>query len=236
MSKPIIGIVGKTTDNKNQYDIWNRIDIIDEIRYLVVENGGIPICILPTDRTMKFNDNDICDPKELTEEEKNDLYEIISKCDGIILQGGMYSCKYEIEIAKKAIELDIPVLGICAGFNNILRALGTDVILDETKSHDKYDVNFRHKVKIQKNTELYNLVQEGCIEVNSIHSMIALKEKVEPFAIISSYSEDGLVESFEVNDKRFVVGVKWHPELMLDTKTTKEIFNRFIRECEKKEN
>lgn len=234
MSKPIIGIVGKTTDNKLQYDIWHRIDIIDEIRYLVVENGGIPISILPTDRTMDFNDNDICDPKELTEEEKNDLYEVIPKCDGIILQGGMYSCKYEIEIAKKAIELDIPVFGICAGFNNILRALGTDVILDETKSHDKYDVNFRHKINIQKDTVLYNLVQEEIIEVNSIHSMIATKEIVEPFAKISSFSEDGLVESFEVNDKRFVVGVKWHPELMLDTKTTKEIFNRFIRECEKK--
>lgn len=234
MGKPIIGIVGKTTDNKLQYDIWHRIDIIDEIRYLVVENGGIPICILPTDRTMNFNDNDICDPKELTEEEKNDLYEVIPKCDGIILQGGIASCKYEIEIAKKAIELDIPVFGICAGFNNILRALGTDVILDESKSHDKYDVNFRHKVNIQKDTELYNLVQEECIEVNSIHSMIAPKEKVEPFATISSYSEDGLVESIEVKNKRFVMGVKWHPELMMDTKVTKEIFNIFIRKCEKK--
>ncbi|MBE5820367.1 MAG: hypothetical protein E7310_06115 [Clostridiales bacterium] len=231
MGKPIIGIVGKTTDNKLQYDIWHRIDIIDEIRYLVVENGGIPICILPTDRTMNFNDNDICDPKELTEEEKNDLYEVIPKCDGIILQGGIASCKYEIEIAKKAIELDIPVFGICAGFNNILRALGTEVILDETKSHDKYDVNFRHKVNIQKDTELYNLVQEESIEVNSIHSMIAPKEKVEPFATISSYSEDGLVESIEVKNKRFVMGVKWHPELMLDTKTTKMIFSKFIEEC-----
>ena len=231
MGKPIIGIVGKTTDNKLQYDIWHRIDIIDEIRYLVVENGGIPICILPTDRTMNFNDNDICDPKELTEEEKNDLYEVIPKCDGIILQGGIASCKYEIEIAKKTIELDIPVFGICAGFNNILRALGTEVILDETKSHDKYDVNFRHKVNIQKDTELYNLVQEESIEVNSIHSMIAPKEKVEPFATISSYSEDGLVESIEVKNKRFVMGVKWHPELMLDTKTTKMIFSKFIEEC-----
>ena len=233
MGKPIIGIVGKTTDNKLQYDIWHRIDIIDEIRYLVVENGGIPICILPTDRTMNFNDNDICDPKELTEEEKNDLYEVIPKCDGIILQGGIASCKYEIEIAKKAIELDIPVFGICAGFNNILRALGTDVILDESKSHDKYDVNFRLKVNIQKDTELYNLVQEECIEVNSIHSMIAPKEKVEPFATISSYSEDGLVESIEVKNKRFVMGVKWHPELMLDTNATKMIFSRFIEKCKK---
>lgn len=159
MSKPIIGIVGKTTDNKLQYDIWHRIDIIDEIRYLVVENGGIPISILPTDKTMKFNDNDICDPKELTEEEKKDLYEVISKCNGIILQGGMYSCKYEIEVAKKAIELDMPVFGISAGFNNILRALGTDVILDETKSHDKYDVNFRHKINIQKDTVLIIIYQ-----------------------------------------------------------------------------
>lgn len=29
-----------------------------------------------------------------------------------------------------------PLIGICAGFNNILRALGTDLIEDKTQKHN----------------------------------------------------------------------------------------------------
>ena len=53
-------------------------------------------------------------------------------------------------------------------------------------------------------------------EVNSIHSMIATKEIVNSVARSTSYSEEGLVESFQVDDKNFVVGIKWHPEIMHD--------------------
>ena len=45
--------------------------------------------------------------------------------------------------------------------------------------------------------------------------MIAPKENVEGYAKISSISDDGLVESFELENKKFVLGIKWHPELML---------------------
>ena len=50
------------------------------------------------------------------------------------------------------------------------------------------------------------------------------------FAKITSYSEDGLVESFEVENKKFVLGVKWHPELMLDEDAT-NIYKNFIDSC-----
>ena len=230
MKKPIIGIIGKVQPQYGE-DIWHRIDEVDELRYLVVRNGGIAIVLLPTEATLKFNDNDIKDETILTKEEKSELYRQVDLCDGFILQGGLYSSNYEIEIAKRVIELDKPLIGICAGFNNILRAIGSDVVEDKTRSHDKYDVNYRHKISIMKDTKLFDLMKKDEYEVNSIHTMIAPRNMVEPYAKISSLSYDGLVESFELHNKKFVVGVKWHPELMLEDEFTGELFREFVERC-----
>jgi len=230
MRKPIIGIIGKVQPQYGE-DIWHRIDEVDEIRYLIVKNGGIAIVLLPTEATLKFNDNDIKDDTILSDEEKNELYRQIDFCDGFILQGGLYSANYEIEMAKRIIELDKPLIGICAGFNNILRALGTDVIEDKTKSHDIYDKNYRHEVNVVKGTKLYDLLNQDKYNVNSIHTMIAPKENIENYAKISSISYDGLVESFELDNKKFVMGIKWHPELMLEDEFTKKLFKEFIEKC-----
>ena len=209
MKKPIIGIIGKVQP-KYEEDLWHRIDEVDEIRYLIVKSGGTAIMLLPTEETLKFNDNDIKDNTVLNEEELNELYRQIDLCDGFILQGGLYSSNYEIEMA---------------------RAIGTDVVEDKTKSHDKYDINYRHNVSIIKGTKLYDLIKKDEYNVNSIHSMIAPKEMVKDYAKISSVSYDGLVESFELNNKKFVIGIKWHPELMLEDKFTQELFDEFIKEC-----
>ena len=230
MKKPIIGIIGKVQPQYGE-DIWHRIDEVDEIRYLIVKNGGTAIMLLPTESTLKFNDNDIKDDTILSDEEKEELYRQIDLCDGFILQGGLYSSNYEIEMAKRIIEIDKPLIGICAGFNNILRALGTDVIEDKTKSHDKYDKDYRHKISIIKGTKLYDLMNKNEYDVNSIHSMIAPKENVENYAKISSISYDGLVESFELDDKKFIIGIKWHPELMIEDIFTNNLFKRFIEMC-----
>ena len=230
MKRPIIGIIGKVQPQYGE-DIWHRIDEVDELRYLIVKNGGIAIMLLPTEATLKFNDNDIKDNTILSDEEKNELYRQIKLCDGFILQGGLYSSNYEIEMAKRIIELDKPLIGICAGFNNILRALGTDVIEDKTKSHDIYNKDYRHKISVIKETKLHDLINKDEYYVNSIHSMIAPKETVEGYAKVSSISYDGLVESFELNNKKFVIGIKWHPELMLEDEFTNKLFKEFIEKC-----
>lgn len=98
MNKPIIGIVSKPVE-KHEMDFWRRMDTIDEFRYLVVKNGGIAISLLSPEETFKFNDNDISDPKALSTEEINDIDKMVKLCDGVILQGGLVSCNYEIEIA-----------------------------------------------------------------------------------------------------------------------------------------
>ena len=231
MRKPIIGIIGKVQPQYGE-DIWHRIDEVDEIRYLIIKNGGIAITLLPTEATLKFNDNDIKDDTVLSDEEKSELYRQIDLCDGFILQGGLYSSNYEIEMAKRIIELDKPLIGICAGFNNILRALGTDVIEDKTKSHDIYNKEYRHEVSIIHDTRIYSLINKEKYNVNSIHTMIAPKEKVEGYAKISSLSYDGLVESFELDNRKFVIGIKWHPELMLEDEFPDKLFKEFILKCQ----
>ena len=230
MKRPIIGIIGKVQPQYGE-DIWHRIDEVDEIRYLIVKNGGTAIMLLPTEITLKFNDNDIEYNTVLSDEEKNELYRQIDLCDGFILQGGLYSANYEIEMAKKIIELDKPLIGICAGFNNILRAIGTDVIEDKTKSHDIYDKEYRHEISIIKGTKLFDLVKKEKYNVNSIHSMIATKGNVEKYARISAISYDNLVESFELDNKKFVMGIKWHPELMLEDEFSDKLFKKFISKC-----
>lgn len=230
MKRPIIGIIGKVQPQYGE-DIWHRIDEVDEIRYLIVKNGGTAIMLLPTEITLKFNDNDIEYNTVLSDEEKNELYRQIDLCDGFILQGGLYSANYEIEMAKKIIELDKPLIWICAGFNNILRAIGTDVIEDKTKSHDIYDKEYRHEISIIKGTKLFDLVKKEKYNVNSIHSMIAPKGNVEKYARISAISYDNLVESFELDNKKFVMGIKWHPELMLEDEFSDKLFKKFISKC-----
>ena len=105
------------------------------------------------------------------------------------------------------------------------------MVEDKTKSHDIYIKDYRHKISVIKGTKLYSLMKKEEHNVNSIHSMIAPKERVEGYAKISSFSSDGLVESFELDNKKFIMGIKWHPELMLEDKFTEKLFNEFIQKC-----
>ena len=230
MKKPIIGIVSKQR-RKDENDLWNRMELVDELRYLVLKHGGIALMLLPSEVTLEFNQSDLGDDKKLTDEEKADLYRQVDLCDGIILQGGDYSCSYEVEIAKYALEKDMPMLGICAGFNNILRALGSNIYEDKSKSHSHYDKDYRHNISIVEGSKLYEIIGSDTYKVNSLHTMIADKNMVEPYAKISACSDDGLVECFELEDKKFVMGVKWHPELMMDEKYVDKLFSQYIDAC-----
>ena len=230
MKKPLIGIVGKY-QTKQENDYWHRHGEVDEIRYLVTINGGVSIMLLPSEHTLEFNTNDLGDDKVLTNEELEDLYCQLDLVDGIILQGGDYSCQYEVELAKRAIELDMPVLGICAGFNNILRALGGNTFEDKSAGHSHYDLDYRHPIEIMKDSKLFKIIGKENYMVNSFHTMIATREMVEPYCKVCAVSEDGYVEALEIEDKSFVLGVKWHPEQMREDLETTNIFTTFLKMC-----
>jgi len=228
--KPIIGIVSKPVRYKEE-PLWQYDELVDDLRYLMVKNGAIAIGILPTSNTMEFNENDDLDTTVLSQDELDDLYIVLDKCDGIILEGGLTSSVYEVEVAKYAIENDKPILGICAGFNNLIRALDGKVKVDLTGKHNIYNKDTVHSIKIEKSSKLYDVLGEENIEVNSIHTMIADDSDIKEFKA-TAHSEDGLVEAIELENKKFVMGIKWHPEIMIDINPKmNNIFIEFVQVC-----
>ena len=146
MSKPIIGIVAKPLlKSQIPKSLWKRLTINDEFRQLIVDNGGIPLGIIPNRYQGHSDTSDTLE--KLSKQDYDDLMQEISLCDGIILQGGLTSDTYEIEIAKYCIEHNIPIIGICAGFNNIARALNIEVKhKPELVNHDIYTSEPVHNI------------------------------------------------------------------------------------------
>ena len=226
--KPIIGIVSKP-NLFCDLEIFSQQVIYDGVRNAILNNNGLAIGILPTKITNKFCTSDeIVDGTYFSESELNDLYSLIDKCDGIIIQGGLSSDDYEIKATKYAIENDIPLLGICAGFNNIIRAMGGKVFCMENTIHNTEDGSLVHKNVIKENTLLHDILKTNKVSVNSIHTMFA-KEKDINNLEISAYSDDGYVEAVELKNKKFCLGVKWHPELMTNNENMNKIFEFFIK-------
>lgn len=233
MNKPIIGIVSKPNILCDT-DLFTQQIIYDGVRCAILKNNGLCLGILPTQRTNKFFEkDDETDETKLSNQEKKDLYSLINRCDGVILEGGLSSASYELEIAKYAIKKDIPLLGICAGFNNIIRAFGgTVVTLKQDTIHNQEDGKLVHKNRIKKDSLLYSILDKKEIKVNSIHTMFALDKNIKNLEI-SAISDDGYVEAVELKRNKFVLGLLWHPELMLEQESMNKIFEVFINACKK---
>lgn len=229
--KPIIGIVSKNSTDEEFYN-WSWQIISDSLRYALCKNGAMVIGIMPQKGNQDFNDVDEHDERIMSEEEIEMLNSTLRFCDGIILEGGITSHNYEEYIAKYCFENDIPCLGICAGFNNIVRALGgTTLLLENTDRHDRPDLEYAHKCKVfNKDSIFYNCVKCDELQVNSIHTYIA--DKVPESLTVVARSDDGQVEVVEAKAKRFFMGIKYHPEILIDVdEKQNRIFEKFIKSC-----
>ena len=228
MNKPIIGIVSKPTIES---DMWHYMEVVDDIRYAILKNNAISIGILPTDKKISFKVDEELDTYVFTNDELKDLEMILSRLDGVILEGGLVSNQYEEEIAKICIEKDIPIIGICSGFNNLVRALGGKVHIDSNIFHQQFGSKIAHEVEIEKNSKLFNILKETKINVNSIHTCVVNEDEVKGYKVVAKCPNDNTVEAIELENKRFVMGIKWHPELM---ESMNPIFAKFVRVCREK--
>ena len=225
--KPIIGIIGKVRKSE---DNTTMISSVEDIRRVVIRKGGIPFLILPTQDIDYENDK-----SKLTEEEIKDIKVIVDLCDGIIIPGGCVLYDYDKVIYEYAIEKDIPVIGICAGMQLIAindKNEEVEKVLDKIESnieHQSPDADYVHSVNIKKGTHLYDIIGKETINVNSRHSY---KVKSVNSLAISAISEDGIIEGIERTDKKFVIGIQWHPENMCTyDEDANKIFDRFMEAC-----
>ena len=242
MKIPKIAIAGGLTkDFRVEFagDYYTKVN--NNYPNAIFNAGGIPI-ILPL-----INDINI-------------IQEQLSCCDGLLLPGGIdvnpLSYEelpkpllgntnslvdwYHISLVKKAFEMDIPILGICRGCQVINVAFGGTLYQDisyatETQILHKQDSHLSercHPIFIEKNSFIYDIFGSNYL-VNSAHHQ-AVKNLGNNF-IISSISPDGIIESIEMQNKNFVVGVQWHPEMLaLKDDTMLNLFIKFINSCNTK--
>lgn len=200
---------------------------MEEIRLAVTKFDGIPILLLPVDK------GDLSCKNLYNEEDIKDLESVLSLCDGFILPGGDTWYEFDEVVIDYAIRRDKPLLAICLGMQALSKMLigekriGYDNTIKNNTliNHLEPNNNYVHSVIIDKNSKLYSIIGDEEITVNSRHSYHVPELDN---TLVSARSSDGLIEGVELKDKKFIIGVQWHPESNLEDKYSKKLFKVFF--------
>jgi putative glutamine amidotransferase len=133
------------------------------------------------------------------------------------------------------------VLGICRGQQLLNVALGGSLYQDlrhqgvTTVEHSDADGRARnamiHRVRLDPASRLAQLIDETSIDVNSLHHQ-AVKAVAPPLKATGT-SDDGIIESLESEERRFLIAVQWHPEEIDDLPWVQRLFAGFVRAAAK---
>jgi putative glutamine amidotransferase len=139
----------------------------------------------------------------------------------------------EIEVAKSAIERDLPVLGICRGFQ-ILNVVRDGTLVQDVAGHrpdEREGLVEHHNVTVRPGSRLARATGGAPLTVNSRHHQAVTKETMGR-GLVATAVVDDLVEAFELTDRRWVVGVQWHPERTNEVSLeARRIFDAFVQEA-----
>jgi len=112
---------------------------------------------------------------------------------------------------------DRPALAICRGIQVLNVALGGTLWQDiavqgagDPRHHDKRRTELIHDVQVERGSLLHRVLGRDRVRVNSLHHQAI--NRVGEGLSVSARSDDGLVEAVELPERRFLLGVQWHPE------------------------
>lgn len=146
--------------------------------------------------------------------------------------------RMEILAAKLALEMDLPLLGVCRGIQVLNVALGGTLFQDiasqvpdsicHTPKTDKA-VN-THTVRIEPGSRLRRIFGRREFWVNGKHHQAV--KSLAPGLVAAARARDGIVEAVEFQEKRFAIGVQWHPEgTWREDPFSKKLFDAFVQEA-----
>ncbi len=233
LNKPLIGLT-LDLETKKTYSKFPWYAVRKNYCTSVITYGGIPI--------------------PLTYDTRN-IGEIVDIIDGLIITGGAFDInpkyffekkkyttvtikeertRFELKICEKMLEKNKSVLGICGGQQLLNVVYGGTLVQDidnEIKTKIKHEqTNPRdqtsHNVNIIKNTKLSDIVKKKVIRVNSAHHQSV--KKAGAGLCINAIAPDNVIEGIEDKNKRFCIGVQWHPEFLIE-QSDKSIFQSFVK-------
>jgi gamma-glutamyl-gamma-aminobutyrate hydrolase PuuD len=152
--------------------------------------------------------------------------------------------EFEIALANAALERDVPVLAICRGLQVLNVAAGGTLVqhvpdavgdaIQHSPDEGTDKTRIAHDIRVTPASALARALGptitavETCA-VNSRHHQAV--RNVAPGFVVSATAPDGIVEAIERPDRRFCLGVEWHPENFWETGEFKPLFESFVRAC-----
>lgn len=214
MGRPLIGITSYAEEIR--WGVWTEDAALVPLSYVkaVEHAGGRPVVVPPSD---------------------DGVEETLDALDGVVFSGGgdldpgLYGADphpetdeprrardaAELRMLQAALERDMPVLAICRGSQVLNIARGGDLVqhLPDELGHEVHKHTpgafSDHDVEVAGESRLGGLLG-GRAPVKSHHHQGygRIGEGLREVA----WAEDGIVEGLEDPEKRFVLGVLWHPE------------------------
>jgi putative glutamine amidotransferase len=137
----------------------------------------------------------------------------------------------ELGAARRALDADLPVLGICRGFQVLNVALGGKLALDIKGHQATGDAVIEHRLVAAHGSKLAQATTAESVRVNSRHHQAVMPDQLAP-SLRATVLHDGLVEAFESTAHRWVIGVQWHPERTSEVDAAAaRIFEAFVAEA-----
>jgi putative glutamine amidotransferase len=186
---------------------------------------------------------------------------LLNQCDGLLLTGGtdIYPGRYgreqdtarcwkpdfkrdtlESALIRAAMDLGMPIMGICRGLQMINVELGGTLFIDLPSDLDtlvahqsnlKYET--MHPIEVDHPSLLHTISNETKGMANSNHHQ-GIRILASDLTGIAR-SQDGLIEAIQRRDslQPFLFGVQWHPERMdYSNPMSGTIAKRFLREAQ----
>lgn len=137
----------------------------------------------------------------------------------------------EWEMLEQAAHHDLPVLGICRGAQLL------NIFHGGTLHHDLMDVfeNLvlrrtvlpRKQIYIDSAAQLARIMGVTEVRANSLHHQAV--DRMAPGFHIAAKDDDGIIQAIECTERRFMIGVQWHPEYLPQSRPHQRIFSELVQ-------
>jgi putative glutamine amidotransferase len=134
--------------------------------------------------------------------------------------------KLELKLLDSALPAGWPILGICRGSQMLNVALGgtlhTDIHAVYIEAPRMRTVLPKKTVHIDLDSRLHRITGCNPCRVNALHHQSV--DRVGRGLKVVARDEAGIVQAIEGTGEHFLVGVQWHPELLVFSKPQQRLF------------